>query len=212
MRFWKPISDFLHSPEWMAALVLFAQAVILFLQYKILARHGETMEKHTEIAGTQAKTAESIGKALEQQGKILGEQTKIMSAQFEFERRVAEQAERARVLSVVTDLRTRYNELIAVISKRPELGATLSPGTRAEQDRAWNRMTDAILPCQQALLTSIHLSQKQRNYFLGFANDLLTLSPSRTNSEHDIGTLEAMRKKYNDFLPMLVDSAQTPAV
>jgi len=206
------------GPEWAAAIALGAQAIIFLLQALILGwqgvilrRHASTMEKHTEIAGTQAETAKLIGQALDQQGKVLDTQTKIMDAQFRFQRKIEAQAERANVFNLVLELRAQF------VAVKGTLKANLGPGTQFTQasrekiESAWHKLSAAIVPCQKALITSIHLSQGEKNYFMGFAQAVDLLERGHTNTiEADLKALQALEDTYKDFLKKMMGSAQTP--
>lgn len=195
----------LRKPEWVAAIALLIQAVILFIQAKILGRHADTMEEHTAIARTQARTAELIGAALEQQGKILSDQGKIMAEQLEFQRRLAAQAEREKVFGVVLELRSRVVALVSNLSVGSPPGTSISPGTREKQESEWSSLEAAILPCEKAMITSIHLNQDEKNYFLRYAQAVDAATRSR-----NIQALRALDDDYKDFGKMMMTAAQTP--
>jgi len=214
-----------HEPEWIAAIALLIQAAILW-------KHASTLEAHTEIARTQSETAKLIGQALEKQGKVLEEQTKLMSdqgkvldeqtkimaQQFSFQRRIEAHAERARVFEVVLDLRTKVVQLnqVLALSLRVPPGLTLDPFDQQYKEKrqaaAWIRVSEAIIPCQRALITSIHLSAEEKNYFLGYAQAVDTLEIGRTkNAETDLQALKKLDGKYEDFAKRMIDAAQPPA-
>lgn len=214
-----------HKPEWIAAIALLIQAAILW-------RHASTLEAHTEIARTQSETARLIGQALEKQGKVLEEQTKLMSdqgkvldeqtkimaKQFSFQRKIHAQAERTRVFDVVLDLRAkvvRLKEALA-LSLRVPPGSTVDAFDQQyiEKQRAdaWIRVSEAIMPCQKALLTSIHLSAEETNYFLGYAQAVDALEIAHTkNAETDLQALRNLDGKYDDFAKRMIEAAQPPA-
>jgi hypothetical protein len=201
MHYLKSLFEFLRKPEWVAAIALLIQAVILFLQFKILGRHAETMEEHKTIAGTQAETAKLIGKALTQQGKILDEQ-------FKFQKRLAAQAEREKVFDLVLELRSRVVALLSLLSSTPVYQLT-SPESREQQEFAWNQLGNAILPCEKALITSIHLSSEEKNYFLGYAQAVDALKHTNDVSK-ELGELRGIEDQYKDFAKMMMRAAQTP--
>jgi hypothetical protein len=201
MQYAESLFELLRRPEWVAAIALLIQAVILFLQFKILRRHAETMEEHKTIAGTQAETAKLIGQALTQQSKILDEQ-------FNFQKRLAAQAERGRVFDVVLELRSRVVSLLSLLSSTPGYQLT-SPESREKQEFAWNRLEESILPCEKALITSIHLSPEERNYFLGFAQAVDALKHTNDVSK-ELQDLRGIEDRYKDFAKMMIRAAQAP--
>jgi|HubBroStandDraft_1064217.scaffolds.fasta_scaffold243389_2 hypothetical protein len=201
----RSLFELLRKPEWVAAVALLIQAVILFTQAWILHRHAETMEKHKEIARTQANTAELIGTALQQQAKILSDQGKIMAEQLELQRRMAAQAEREKVFGVVLELRSRVVVLVSALSAASPPGTTISLGTREKQESSWSSLEAAILPCQKAMITSIHLSQDEKNYFLRYAQAVDAAARSR-----NVQALQALDDNYKDFAKVMMTAAQTP--
>jgi hypothetical protein len=161
----------LRKPEWIAAAALLIQAFILWLQSRILTRHAGTMEKHVDIAKTQAEIAKSIGNALSQQGVI-------MEGQLNFQKMVEAKAEREKVFDVVLDLRARFVRLHTTLGSIP-VAAGISAGTREKLDFDWDRLEEALLPCLKALITSIHISAAERNYFIQYAQSVDAMK--RTN-------------------------------
>ena len=221
MRFWKPISEFLHNPEWMAALVLFIQAIILVMQTKILGRHAATMEKHTEIAGTQAKTmekhteiassqaktAESIGNAVAQQGKILAEQTKIMEEQFKFQRRLEERSERARIVEQLFELNIEVKTLNAILESTAEYTPDVQTRVRLREQN----VTALAARCLRELRSAIHVSTEEKEYFLGFVHDANNIPDSSpTNFSEVIAQLKDLAGKYKDVTQKIFAAASTP--
>ena len=204
------------GPEWTAAIALGAQAVIflvqaaiLFWQGSILRRHATTLEKNTEIANTQADTAKLIGQALDQQGRVLDEQTKIMDEQFKFQRKVEAQAERAEVFDLVLELRTQFVAVKGVLSANLGPGITFTQESREKIENAWQRLNAAILPCRKALITSIHLSQEEKNYFLGFAQAVDALERGHTNTiEADLKALKKVEDDHKEFLKKMMGTAR----
>ncbi len=198
--------DFIRKPEWVAAVALLIQAVILWLQARILRKHGMTMEEHAGIAKGQAATAELIGKALEQHAKILGEQAKLTEEQFKFQRKVEAHATREKVYDQVLRLDGAVQLLIFKIE---------SPGTRdakrvAEEDVLQGEMVAAVLPVQKATLTSLHLTQEEKDYFRRYTMDLAALLYNHLHG--NVGLLKDFRKKYDDILVMLLKVGQTTEV
>ncbi len=204
------------GPEWTAAIALGAQAVIfllqagiLFWQGKILHKHGSTMEEHRDIARTQADTAKLIGQALDQQGRLLDSQTKIMDEQFKFQRKIEAQAEKAKVFDLVLELRTQFVAVKGVLSANIAPGTTFTQESREKVEHAWHRLSAAIVPCQKALITSIHISQDQRNYFLGFAMACDVLERGHTNTiEADLKAVKKVEDDHKEFLKKMMDAAQ----
>jgi hypothetical protein len=201
LQFLRSLVEPLRKPEWVAAIALLIQAVILFLQAKILSRHADTMEEHKQIAGAQAKTAELIGQALRQQSSILDDQSK-------FQKRLAAQAERDKVFGLVRELRSSVVVLTRLCSVTP-IHQSNDPENREKQESAWNRLEDAILPCQKALITSIHLSSEEKNYFLGYAQAVRTLKHTNSMAD-DYPGLRDLENSYQDFARMMIKAAHTP--
>jgi hypothetical protein len=205
---WQAIKTFLVGvrwPETVAAIALLIQAAILGLHWRILTRHGETMEQ-------QAKTGELIGQALDQQGRVLAEQAKIMDDQFKFQRKIEAKIERQKIFEVVLDLQARFVDL------KTELSAALPSGTSvldiAKQqsvDHKWSRLEEAIFPCEKALITAIHLSQAEKNYFMQYAQsvDAVTQKRSQMAVEQSM-QLQAISDTYKDFTKRLMETALPP--
>jgi hypothetical protein len=195
-----------RSPEWIAAFALLIQAGIFLLHAWILRRHGKALDKNVDIANTQAKTGELMAKAMEQQGKILDDQSKIMNAQFQFQRRVTAQAEKEKVYDCLLKLRT---SVIMLISKIEEPGDRYAPRV-AEEQRLQAALVSSILPCQKAVVTSIHLTPEEREYFGRYIVDVSDLVVSTTNLPAILPKLKQLHVKYEDFLAMVAKVAQTP--
>jgi len=213
-----------HKPEWIAAIALSIQAAIFAVQAAIfvwqaiiLRRHASTLEAHTEIARTQSETAKLIGQALAQQGTVLDEQTKIMAKQFSFQRRVEAQAERTRVFDVVLDLRAKVVRLKEVLTLSMIPSEALQDSfdvqdMKNRQAAAWIGVSEAIMACQKALLTAIHLSAEEKNYFLGYAQAVDALEIGHTkNAETDLQALRKLDGTYEDFVKKMIQAAQPPA-
>ena len=158
-------------------------------------------------------------KLMSEQGKVLDEQTKIMAKQFSFQRRIEAQAERARVFDVVLDLRAkavRLKQVLAFSNPLVPPGSMLDPLEQQYREKeraaAWTRMSEAIIPCQKALLTAIHLSVEETNYFLGYAQAVDALEIGHTNNAAvDLKALEKLDENYKDFAKKMIDAAQPPA-
>jgi hypothetical protein len=133
-----------------------------------------------------------VGKALEQQGKILDEQTKIMEEQFKFQRRLEAKTERERVLRVVLEVAGRVRALAQTLS-RYQLSNFQDEDSRQQANRMWDRLTEAILPCSETLLTHEVGGLKQE------------LDPRK-----DIESLAALEAKYHDFGLKILNVAVTP--
>lgn len=206
------------GPEWTAAIALGAQAVIflvqaviLFWQGRILHRHASTLEEHRDIASTQAETAKLIGQALEQQGKLLGTQTKIMDDQFKFQQKIEAQVEKAKVFDLVLELRTQFAAVKGVLSANIIPGTPFTQASREKVENAWQRLSAAIVPCQKALLTSIHLSKEEKNYFLRFAQAVDALERGHTNTiEADLKALKSVEDDHKEFVQKMMAAARTP--
>jgi hypothetical protein len=208
-QYLKSLIEPLRKPEWIAAIALLIQAVILPLQAKILGRHAETMERHAEIAGTQAETAKLIGQALDQQGKVLNDQTKIMADQFTFQRRLEIKAEREKVFDLLLELHTKAVALQSRIgSLQP--GATITQEGRERLNAAWDSVGSCIVPCQRALLTSIHLPNEEKDYFLKYVLDADSLRRTG-DAVRDMQTLRTFFESHKDFPLKLIKAAKTPA-
>ncbi len=196
---WKYLLEALKKPEWEAAIALFIQAGILALQAKILRRHGETMEEHKAIAKTQADTADLIAKALRQQGEVMDEQ-------FKFLRKADAKNERQIVFDLALDVRARVRSLSSTVS-------SLQPSNYTWEDKArvrdgFDRLGDTILPCQKALLTSIHLSKEEKDYFSRFVIEAGDLKLTNDIGK-DVAEILALERKYKDFGDVLVKTAKT---
>jgi hypothetical protein len=198
------ILDFIRKPEWVAAVALLIQAVILFLQAWILREHGKTMAEHAGIAKGQANTADLIGKALERHAKILDEQTKLTDVQFEFQRRLEAHASWGRVYDQLLELNRAVIMMIAKIE---------SPGHRlpervAEEQMLQAELNAAILPVQKATITSLYLTDEEKDYFRRYLLDLQkTLSYDLQGKAH---TLREFTTKYNDIWRWFVKAAEEP--
>jgi hypothetical protein len=202
--------DGVRWPETVAAVALLIQAVILFLQWKILGRHAATMEEHTGIAGKQAETAKLIGQALDQQGRVLGKQSQIMDEQFNFQKRVEAKSEREKVFEFLLNLHSRFVLLTDTLSARPATALTVPDfSARDRREHAWSRLHEAILPCQKALITAIHLSPDEKNYFIRYCQAVDTLQRSG-NIEQELKQVNALQAEYADFGNMMLKAAQTP--
>jgi cellulase/cellobiase CelA1 len=151
--------DFIHKPEWVAAVALLIQAVILWLQARILRRHGMTMEEHAGIAKTQAATAELIGKALEQQGTVLAGQAKLTEEQYRFQRRIEAQAARSEIYKALLALNTTIDMLIRTGSQNPRAVEM--------EKQVFSTLIDSTVACQNILITGIHLTSEDKDIFYG---------------------------------------------
>src|SRR5438876_7943043 len=203
----KFLVEFLRKPEWIAAIALLIQAVILFLQAMILRRHGATMEEHAGIAKAQAETAKLIGKALDQQGKILAEQAEIMDAQFKFQRTVELKAERVGVLNSLVQLHISFKLLLSTLSEVQLSNYGHDMQIQSRVRAAWHRMQEDLLPCTKAIHTSIHMSPKEREYFMGYVRDLANLSES-SDVRKAIQNVNACDAKYKDFEEKMLAAAK----
>lgn len=195
-----------HKPEWSAAAALLIQAFILILQWRILKRHAVTMEEHTEIAGTQAKALELIGQALQQQGKILDDQVKIMAEQFKFSKQLEAADERTRVFDLVLTLRSRIWLLTSTLSKIQPSNYNADASRAVKQ--GFDDLALAILPCQKALLTSVHLSKTEKEYFMRYSQDVDNLKMANDPNK-DFAALNQLNAKYKDFDQMMLKMAQS---
>jgi hypothetical protein len=205
-----PFLEFFHAystPEWWAAFALGVQAVILFLHWIILRRHAGAVEEHVGIAATQADTAKLIGQALEQQGKIMGDQLKIMADQFKFQTRGEIKDERQLVFDLVLEVRARLKGLASSIHL---VGYAPTSANNAQIKSDRDKLGDTTLPCKKALTTSIHLPQKEKDYFLAYVEDVdrLELTNNPTTDAQQINKID---EKYKDFGEMILKAAQTPA-
>jgi len=192
--------DFIRKPEWVAAVALLIQAVILWLQARILRKHGKTMEEHAGIAKAQATTAELIGKALTQHEKILADQTRLMQEQFSFHRTTVAQVERVKIYSAVLELHTNIKRLAELIEETPRNSEL--------ENRAWFKLVMAVPPCQEVVLTSIHLTPEERGYFAAdYLDDAANLVAGAT---YNTTTLREFIIRYKDFPRMLFKVSQPP--
>ena len=191
-------------PETVAAVALLIQAVILLLQTKILHRHGETMEQ-------QARTGELIGQALDQQSKVLAEQTKIADAQFKFQQRIEAKSEREKVFEAILDLHSRFVALMSELSTgAPSSGTTIHDLAKQQQvEQMWSRLEQSILPAQKLLITAIHLSHAEKDYFWNYAQALDALTRKEpTNATENLKDMQAISETYKDFAKRLGAAAR----
>jgi|HubBroStandDraft_2_1064218.scaffolds.fasta_scaffold434366_1 hypothetical protein len=195
----KFVLDGLRKPEWVASIALLIQAVILGLQARILTRHGKTMEEHAGIAKAQAATAELIGKALNQQEKILADQTRIMDEQFKFQRRVEVQAGRRKIYEALFEVHQTLMTIIQVSDT----------GDGFRERNAWGNFIKSIIPCQKEVLTTIHLSDGERQYFKNYLGALIDVIPS--DGVGPVNELKGVVAKHSDFMKRLTEVSQTPA-
>lgn len=205
-----PLLEFLqaHStPEWWAAFALAVQAVILFLHWIILRRHAGAVEEHVGIAATQARTAEAMGQALQQQGKIMEKQTKIMDEQFKFQRRLETKSEREKLFDLLMQVVVSIRVLAETLLQAQLPTSTQEVITRLNRD--WATLYEVLVPCTQALYTSIYLSDSDRKYFLAYVADAAKLET--TGDIHkDIQNLQTFQDNYEDFEPRMFAAAKTP--
>lgn len=206
LGFLKFLREIFHSPEWIASIALLIQAVILAMQWKILRRHAKTMEEHTAIAGAQAKTGELIGQALQQQGKILKDQTEIMAEQFKLYKRIEAKAERTKVFDLIFDLRTKTVMLASTLSRIQASNYTQEDSKLVKH--GFDLLSLAIVPCQKALITSIHFSKSEKDYFLNYSKDIDALKETNDPNK-DFASINALNSKYKDFDQMMLKAAQT---
>jgi|ERR1700675_2457409 len=207
--------------EWTAALALSIQALIFVLQAAflgwqawILRRHAATLEKnteimgtqattlqkHAEIAGTQAETLKLIGQALDQQGKILAEQNTIMKEQLQFHEKVDERAERASVLTRAIQVQARLQQLASRLSLiQGQVGMNATQNDHKDVALHFDALAADVYECQKAMLMTIHLSDKERKYWLGYCEALSNLNRTGNMAE-DLSHVQAFREKYSDLL------------
>lgn len=189
--------NWLKNPEWVAAVALLIQAVILFLQAKILSAHARTMEEHKTIAGNQATTAGLISVAIEQQRRILEEQ-------FNFQKKVESKSEEQTILRLVTDVAARVSLLEIALSQ-----VQLSNYTSQDRDRVrlyYAKLNEIVLPCELELVTSIHMSEEAKIYFLRYIAAVADLKETASISK-DIERMKALQTNFADFTAMLIKMA-----
>jgi hypothetical protein len=203
------MTNWLHSAgaEWTAALALSIQALIFALQAaflgwqaRILRRHATTLEKNTEIAGTQAETLKLIGQALNQQGTIMTEQNTIMQDQLKFHERVDERAERSNALTRVIQVQARLQQLdsrLSLIQGQPGMSAT--PSDHTDVARHFDALAGEVYECQKAMLMTIHFSEKEKKFWLGYCDAMSNLNRTGNMAE-DLKYIRAVREKYSDLL------------
>jgi hypothetical protein len=201
----KTLLEPLRKPEWIGSLALLIQAGILALQAKILHRHSVTMKEHAGISQAQATTAELIGKALVQQGKILDEQTQIMAAQSKFHRMTVAHTQREKVYDDMLDLRTKVMMLISAI----EAPGRRDPERLSSEKLQWDRIISAVLPCQKAVITCLHLLPEERDYFARYLSDVADLQPTN-DLMTDLKKMKQLDVKYQDFLVMAAKITRPP--
>lgn len=197
--------EYLRRPEGLAAVALLIQAAIFGIHALILRGHAKTLERNVEIADMQAKTADSMSQALQQQSKIMSDQTKIMEAQFKFQRRVEAKTERQAVFDQTMSVRVALMYLLSVMtSEAPRMHEHID-----KEKRAWADLLAAVVACQRALVTSIHLSSAEKQYFTEYTNDVGGLKEG-TDLRKSIQDAKAIDEKYRDFAQMLLRVAQAP--
>jgi hypothetical protein len=150
------------------------------------------------LPGRQSETAELIGMALKQQGDI-------MSEQFRFERKVEASAERQTVFRLALDVRAKLRRLNSRVSKIQLANYRNEEAALVRQD--FDALGDTILPCMEALVTSVHLTTEEKKYFLSFVEEVDDLK--LTNEiRADINSVMSLEKKYKHFGAMLMKVAQ----
>jgi hypothetical protein len=184
--------EYIRRPEDLAAVALLIQAGILAVYALIFRKH--------------ARTADRISEAIRQQGKILDDQTKIMEEQFKFQRRVEAAAEKQKVFDLIFSLQTQVMWLESIME---------SPITRTlerveTEKRTWDKLSSSMVACEKALLSSTHLSQADKQYFLRYAYDVSKLEQGDDLAKN-IRNLKAIADKYHDFVLMLLQTAQQSA-
>jgi hypothetical protein len=80
---------------------------------------------------------------------------------------------------------------------------------REQYKRAWNRLRESILACQKVLITAIHLSPEEKNYFVRYVQSMAALKPSDDGAQ-DMAKLTDFSDSYKDFREMMMKAAQTP--
>ena len=199
---WSWFLNFIRKPEWVAAVALLIQAVILWLQARILRKHGHTMEEHAGIAKKQAETAKLIGQALQQHATILAQQSDITKEQYDYQRRIESHTAREEIYDHLLRLDGDVQLLIFKIE---------SPGTRdatrmAEEAVLQGHLVGSVIPVQKATITSLYLTDEEREYFRRYTMDLAAtlLNPLNGN----VRLLKDFREKYKDILTMTLKIAQ----
>ena len=114
-------------------------------------------------------------------------------------------AERVGILNSLVQLHNSFKLLLSTLSE-----VQLSNYTHEMQDRvraSWHRMHEDLLPCTKAIHTSIHLSPKEREYFMGYVRDLANLSES-SDVRKAIQNVNACDAKYKDFEEKMLAAAK----
>jgi hypothetical protein len=78
------------------------------------------------------------------------------------------------------------------------------------EKRTWDKLSSSMVACEKALLSSTHLSQADKQYFLRYAYDISKLEQGDDLAKN-IRNLKAIADKYHDFVLMLLQSAQQSA-
>jgi hypothetical protein len=229
------VSNWLHTlgPEWTAALALSIQAVIFVLQAvflwwqaRILRRHASTLEKNTEIIGrqattllgltrianAQAETLRLIAQALNQQGDIQVEQTTIMRDQLKFITEVDGRSEKSNLLNLLVEVQTSLRGLASTLSNfQPPTVPTLAD--RHDVECRFEGLSIAVTECEKALLTAVHISDAQREFFSDYCHDVATLDPTG-NAVQEFVDVHAVSTKHPDstFFMQLGSLGKLPRV
>jgi hypothetical protein len=195
MKWYDALRDFLYIHSWLQGL-LFGSLIAVAGGGSLLHRRKERKHakdlvdanqqanKYREEANrlnaellkvltAQAETANLIGQALNQQGNVLDEQTKIMAKQFELQRRVETKVERDNLFTAVVDMQSMF---MALQQRLPRI--LLSNVTQKDIDEVasyFEKLNQNASNCAKALLTAVHISKGEKQYFSNYSRKLSQL-------------------------------------
>ena len=116
----------------------------------------------------------------------------------------------SRKVGVLNSLVQLHNSFKLLLSTLSEVQLSNYGHDMQMQDRvraSWHRMHEDLLPCTKAIHTSIHMSPKEREYFMGYVRDLANLSES-SDVRKAIQNVNACDAKYKDFEEKMLAAAK----
>jgi hypothetical protein len=164
-----------------------------------------------EVHTAQAETAKLIGHALNQQGNVLDEQTKIMAKQFELQRRVETKVERDSLFTAMVEMQGALVSLERRLSR-----ISLSNVTQKDSDevlRYFEKVSDNAVACMKELMTAVHISKEEKEYFGSYSKKLSDLKYSG-DMRKTFEDVKVIRDGTPDliFFAKLGDLAKTPEI
>lgn len=100
------------------------------------------------------------------------------------------------------DLQTKLVAVKGVLSEPVSPGAAV-PDAAARQrlESKWDALDEAAVRCQKVLMIAVHVSDADRNYFVGYAQRIGAVFQKRTaNNSENLKALEKISGEYPDFL------------